>query len=75
MPGDLLLLYTDGVTDATRADGDRFEMPRMRQILLAEGRRAAGDVLSALTGSVAAFTGACEQFDDMAMVVTKRLPG
>ena len=73
-PGDMLLLYTDGVTDAAGADGQRFEMPRLRQVVLEQGNGAAGDVLSALAGSVAEFTGTSEQFDDMAMVVAKRLP-
>lgn len=72
-PGDLMLLYTDGVPDATQASGERFEMPRLRRLLLGEGKGTAQDVLSSLTGSVAAFTGTCEQFDDMAMVVTRRL--
>ncbi len=73
MPGDVLLLYTDGVPDATGADGERFQMPRLRQVLLDEGRKAAPDILSALTTSVAEFTGTSEQFDDMAMVVARRL--
>ncbi len=73
MPGDLLLLYTDGVPDATRDNGERFQMPRLRQVILDQGNGAAGDVLSALSGSVAAFTGTSEQFDDMALVVTRRL--
>ena len=72
-PGELLLLYTDGVPDATQASGERFEMPRLRRLLLEEGSGTAQDVLSTLAGSVAAFTGTCEQFDDMAMVVTRRL--
>jgi sigma-B regulation protein RsbU (phosphoserine phosphatase) len=74
MPGDLLLLYTDGVPDAARADGERFEMPRLRQIVHEEGQAAAKDVLAALAGSIAAFSGASEQFDDMAAVVARRLP-
>jgi sigma-B regulation protein RsbU (phosphoserine phosphatase) len=74
LPGDLLLLYTDGVTDASRVDGERFETPRLRQVVLDQGHRAAGDVLSRLSGSVAEFTGTSEQFDDMAVLVARRLP-
>jgi len=74
MPGDVLLLYTDGVPDAVRPDGERFEMPRLRQVVLDHGHRAASDLLSALSGSVAEFTGTSEQFDDMAVVVARRLP-
>lgn len=72
-PGDLMLLYTDGVPDATQASGERFEMPRLRRLLREEGSGTAQDVLSNLAGTVASFTGECEQFDDMAMVVTRRL--
>jgi phosphoserine phosphatase RsbU/P len=74
MPGDILLLYTDGVIDASRADGDRFEMQRLRRVLLEAAHGSAGDILAALSGSVAQFTGTSEQFDDMALVVARRLP-
>jgi len=74
-PGDLMLLYTDGVPDATQASGERFEMPRLRRLLREEGSGTAQDVLSNLASTVASFTGECEQFDDMAMVVTRRLAG
>jgi phosphoserine phosphatase RsbU/P len=73
VPGDLLLLYTDGVTDATRPNGERFEMRRLRQVLLDQAHGSAAEVLSALSGSVARFTSTSEQFDDMALMLARRV--
>jgi len=32
-PGDLLVLYTDGVTEATNVDGEQFELPRLIEVI------------------------------------------
>ncbi len=45
--GDLVLLYTDGVTDALNARGEEFSMERLRQVAFANRRASA--TLSVLT--------------------------
>jgi sigma-B regulation protein RsbU (phosphoserine phosphatase) len=72
-PGDLLLLYTDGVTDATGPDLEPFGMERLRAVLLGHRYEPAADLVSALEGSIDAFTGAAAQYDDIATIVVKRL--
>jgi sigma-B regulation protein RsbU (phosphoserine phosphatase) len=72
-PGDLVLFYTDGVTDATGPDLEPFGMARLRALLLEHRHGSAAGLLNALEGAIAAFTGDTPQYDDIATVVAKRL--
>jgi sigma-B regulation protein RsbU (phosphoserine phosphatase) len=72
-PGDFILLYTDGVTDATDAHERSFGMDRLRTVVL-ENREATGPgIVSALEQAVQDFVGSMAQFDDVAIVVVKCL--
>jgi sigma-B regulation protein RsbU (phosphoserine phosphatase) len=72
-PGDLLLLYTDGVVDALNTRGQAFGMEHLEQVLREQGGRPAVDVINALERAIVEFTGATAQFDDIAMVAVRRL--
>jgi phosphoserine phosphatase RsbU/P len=72
-PGDLVVLYTDGIVDAVNAQGQRFGMERLDRTLAEHSRRPTADILAALEGAIAGFTGAAAQFDDIAVVMVKRL--
>jgi sigma-B regulation protein RsbU (phosphoserine phosphatase) len=72
-PGDFLLLYTDGVTDATDARRAEFGMGRLQRVLLDRRDAPAAEILAALEGAIADFSGAAAPFDDMAMMVVKCL--
>lgn len=72
-PGDLLFLYTDGVTEAKDEDGGFFSDERMRRTLCASDGTAAGAV--ALLGrSLTDFRGRADQFDDITMMALRRHP-
>ncbi len=71
--GDLVLLYTDGVTEATDARGELFEEMRLRQIILEHRSRTATDIVATLQQALAGFIGSAPQFDDITVVVAKRL--
>jgi sigma-B regulation protein RsbU (phosphoserine phosphatase) len=70
-PGDLILLYTDGVTDALNAQGQDFGMERLERVLQDHFLSSAADVLAALEGALDDFTGPTAPFDDMAMMVIR----
>ena len=70
-PKQLLLLYTDGVTEAASADDRFFGEDRLLETLRTAPRSAddpAGTVIAAVRGAVENFTVGCEPFDDMAML-------
>ena len=71
-PGDLLVCYTDGVTEAIDGAEEAFGVPRLAEVLRANRRRSAAEVLQAITDSLAAFTGERAPFDDVTLVVIKR---
>ena len=71
-PGDLILFYTDGVTEAINAQGERFETDRLEHILISHCNVSAGELLDALENELASFVGPEAQFDDITMMVVKR---
>lgn len=71
--GDLLILYTDGITDATRQERERFGFDRLRQVAAQAQMESAAGMLRAIQIAVASFTHVSEQFDDMAIVVARRV--
>jgi serine phosphatase RsbU (regulator of sigma subunit) len=71
-PGDMVILYTDGVTDALNAHGTGFGEPALRKILAktSASPSATGDLLiKEVQSHVAGHT----QFDDITMVAFGRL--
>jgi sigma-B regulation protein RsbU (phosphoserine phosphatase) len=72
-PGDLLVLYTDGVSEAMDADDQEFGEARVEE-LIREGGSAA-EVLERVASAVAVFSEGLPQADDITMVVLRRVAG
>ncbi|MFH1682116.1 MAG: GAF domain-containing SpoIIE family protein phosphatase, partial [Candidatus Eisenbacteria bacterium] len=72
-PGDLLALYSDGVTEATNEKEEMFGEERLAAELAAGIGRPPSAILDSLLESVDRFAGACEQVDDISLVVVRRL--
>jgi serine phosphatase RsbU (regulator of sigma subunit) len=75
-PGDTLVLYTDGVTDARAADGTRFGDDRFRDVLrdAASAGASARELVDTVVRSVRDFTAGEPAADDLTIVVARRLP-
>jgi phosphoserine phosphatase RsbU/P len=72
-PGDLLLLYTDGVTDSLRDGTERFGLHRLRRAVMGLRGEPAEGVVAALETEVLQFAGTDQQFDDMALLAARRV--
>lgn len=72
-PGDFMLLYTDGVTDALNAQGEEFGAQRLREVAAAHRAAPAASLLAGLEQALADFTGAAAPFDDLTLLVARRL--
>jgi serine phosphatase RsbU (regulator of sigma subunit) len=68
-PGDLFLLFTDGVTEAMNAEGDCFGEARLAAIVEEHGDSSADVLRERILGEVRAFAGAAGAHDDVTMVV------
>jgi serine phosphatase RsbU (regulator of sigma subunit)/putative methionine-R-sulfoxide reductase with GAF domain len=71
-PGDLLISYTDGVTEAVDHADAEFGMARLEQIVLAHKHASADDVAAAIENAVIEFSPPGKQFDDLTIVVARR---
>lgn len=69
--GDCLVCYSDGVTDATNAEEQRFGLARLKSIVRRHGHLPAGELLDAILAEVDAFRGEVTQPDDLTVLVTK----
>jgi sigma-B regulation protein RsbU (phosphoserine phosphatase) len=72
-PGSLLLLYTDGVTDALNPGGEAFGLPCLLEFIEANHSLPAAAFIDALAAAVDAFTADAEVFDDLTALVVKAL--
>lgn len=70
-PGDLLVLYTDGITDANSPAGEFFGVERLRQAICAAGGLSAQGVCDLVFEHVDRFQGEAVQYDDMALLAVK----
>ena len=70
-PGDVALLYTDGVTEALDGNGQMFEEERLRSVLKSSAAGSAEQILESVFESVEEFSGKAEKSDDVSAVVIK----
>jgi phosphoserine phosphatase RsbU/P len=72
-PGDMIVLYTDGVIDALDAAGDDFGQDRLEALLFGRRRQTAQQVVDALRSAVLAHAGQAPLYDDVTLVALRRL--
>ncbi|MCU0286668.1 MAG: PP2C family protein-serine/threonine phosphatase [Acidobacteria bacterium] len=72
-PGDSLLLYTDGVTEAMNDDEEMFGDERLKTIFqnLAFKYTRSVDIVNALKEEIINFSGSARQHDDLTIVIVK----
>jgi len=71
-PGDLLLMYTDGVTDAINAQEEEFGTERLADLVSAHAHQTPAELIAEITRAVTDFAGEGIHFDDVTMVALKR---
>lgn len=73
-PGDVLVLYSDGVTEAAKIDVDEeFGEDRLAELVRAHASEPAEAIVKAVIAEVAKFTSGAPAADDITVVVAKRL--
>jgi sigma-B regulation protein RsbU (phosphoserine phosphatase) len=72
-PGDVLLLYTDGVSEAVSPEGEQFGEARLEQSLRELLDRGAVEILEGIVERVVAWAGERGPQDDLTLLVMKVL--
>lgn len=71
-PGDVVVVFSDGVPDATNAADEEFTAARLEQVLAEHHAMPAAALVDAIIDAVNAHAGNAPQFDDVTVVVIKR---
>jgi sigma-B regulation protein RsbU (phosphoserine phosphatase) len=69
--GDLLLAYTDGVTEAFSAEGEEFGEERLRNLLASSSHLSATELTEKIVESVREWCRDTQPHDDLTLVVMK----
>lgn len=73
-PGDKVVLYTDGLTEARNDEGEFFESQRLLRLLRGFASFSCRALHETLLEEVASFTGGAEQADDITLLVLEYQP-
>jgi serine phosphatase RsbU (regulator of sigma subunit) len=71
-PNDLLLAYSDGLTECRNSMEEEFEMERLTAAAKAIGGATANQVLFSTLGAVLDFADTCSPGDDLTLLVVRR---
>jgi sigma-B regulation protein RsbU (phosphoserine phosphatase) len=74
-PGDVLVLYTDGVTEAFNPEHEMFGEERLVEVVRAHATASAQELVEAIESGVTTFAGQASQSDDLTLLVMRCLPG
>jgi serine phosphatase RsbU (regulator of sigma subunit) len=74
VPGQVLALCTDGVTEAWSSEGELFGRERFKKSLIRHAHQGAEAILEGVFQDVSEFRGVAPQMDDLTLVVLKRTP-
>jgi sigma-B regulation protein RsbU (phosphoserine phosphatase) len=69
-PNDVLVIYTDGVTEANNEQGNEFAESRLCETVRKNIQRSPFEILASIQEAVQVFSGG-EQFDDLTLVVAR----
>ena len=69
--GDVIVLYTDGITEAMNAESDLFGEARLSRIVEEHGHLDSGELRERILREIEAFVGGADQHDDMTMILLK----
>jgi PAS domain S-box-containing protein len=70
-PDDLIVMYTDGITESINAREEMFGEERLYEIIRKSARLPSHEILAKILVAVQQFTGDVPQFDDITLMVIK----
>jgi phosphoserine phosphatase RsbU/P len=71
-PGDCILLYTDGITEALDTEGNEFGMERMIASVQSTAKKGAQAIVTQLIDDLRNFVGSTPQNDDITLIAIRK---
>ncbi|MEO6654882.1 MAG: SpoIIE family protein phosphatase [Pyrinomonadaceae bacterium] len=71
--GDVLFIYSDGVSEANNINEDEFGMERLSEVISANVGRSASGIRDKVESALSDFTGTADPNDDITIVIVKKL--
>jgi phosphoserine phosphatase RsbU/P len=71
-PGDSLLLYTDGLTEARNRRGDEYGLARVQTLAAGSGRANPAELISVCLGDLQTFDEGLKRTDDLTLLALRR---
>ncbi|MFZ0634909.1 MAG: SpoIIE family protein phosphatase [Candidatus Acidiferrales bacterium] len=72
-PGDILLFYSDGLTDTRNSEGEFFGSGRLQEFAVGHAKESSAEIADGILDQVELFSGMAHPFDDRTLVVLKVL--
>lgn len=70
--GDVLVIYSDGVSEANNLNEDEFGMDRLTEVIRANVTRSASGIRDKVESALSDFTGTAPANDDITLVIVKK---
>lgn len=71
-PGDLLALFSDGITEAQDLEGNMFGEEKLTEVLSAHRTKGVREIENTIFDEVAEFAGEAPQYDDATLMILRR---
>ena len=71
LTGTKLVMYTDGITEASNPAGDLFEDQRLFDLVTLEKKRGADDLKSVILVNVTVFSDGTQHLDDVTLSIVE----
>ncbi|MBN2039837.1 MAG: SpoIIE family protein phosphatase [Spirochaetes bacterium] len=70
--GDIIALYTDGITEMRNKDKEEYGLQRLQQLLMKNSNMKADELIDLIVNDVDSFRGEVPPHDDMTVLILKR---
>jgi serine phosphatase RsbU (regulator of sigma subunit) len=71
--GDILVIYSDGVTEANSPMGEEFEIKGLAETVLRNRHESARTIISEINRDLLSYTGGAPPADDVTLIVARRI--
>ncbi len=70
-PGDGIIAYTDGITEAMNRDGEEWGLDNLSELVKSTAPKNPAQLIQSVQSAIARYVGAQEQYDDMTLLALK----